>query len=98
MIVYSLTNSEDIHYIAKSTKGDNLFLDVTGLTGAEYVVSTFALENRLPLLSVVASPKNVTVLNGHQGWWIALQIKKSFQGLPTNYYRQCTRAATTYRV
>ena len=69
MVVYSLTNSEDIHYIAKQTEGNIISLDVTGLTGAEYGVSTFALENRLPLLSVVASPKNVTVLimNGHQG-------------------------------
>ena len=67
VVVYSLTNSEDIHYIAKQTEGNIISLDVTGLTGAEYGVSTFALENGLPLPSVVTSPKNITVLNGHQG-------------------------------
>ena len=69
MVVYSFTNSEDIYYnIAKQTEGNVISLDVTGLTGAEYGVSTFALENGLPLSSVVASPKNIAVLNGHQGW------------------------------
>ena len=71
MVVYSLTNFSDVHYIAKQTEGDRISLNVTGLTGAEYGVSTFALENGLPLPSVVASPKNVSTSNSHQGWWIS---------------------------
>ena len=72
VVVYSLNNSEDIHYIARQAKVDRISLNVTGLTGAEYGVSTFALENGLPFPSVVASTKNIAVLNSHQGWWIAL--------------------------
>ena len=67
VVVYSLTNSNNIHYIAKQNEGNVISLNVSGLTGAEYGVSTFALENGLPLPSVVASPKNIVVLNGHQG-------------------------------
>ena len=67
MIVYSLSNYNDLHYIFEQTKGDNISLDVTGLTGTEYGVSTFALENGLPLPGVVASPKNITLLNSYQG-------------------------------
>ena len=51
VVVYSLnsSSSQDMHYIAKQAKGDRISLNVTGLTGAEYGVSTFALENGLPL-------------------------------------------------
>ena len=47
MVVYSLnsSSSKDIHYIAKQAKFDRISLNVTGLTGAEYGVSTFALDN-----------------------------------------------------
>ena len=68
MVVYSLnsSSSQDIHYIAKQAKGDRISLNVTGLTGAEYGVSTFALENGLPL----PSPRNVAILsNSHRGLW-----------------------------
>ena len=67
MVVYSFTNSDDIHYIAKQTEGNVISLDVIDLTEAEYGVSTFALENGLPLPSIVASPRSITVLNSHQG-------------------------------
>ena len=67
VVVYSLTNSEDIHYIVKQNKEDRINVNVTGLTGAEYGVSTFAIENGLPFPRVVASPRNIAVLNGHQG-------------------------------
>ncbi len=70
MVVYSLTNSSNVRYIAKQVEEDRIRLGVTGLTGTEYGVSTFALENGLPLPGVVALPKNITVLNSHQGWWI----------------------------
>ena len=72
MIVYSLnsSSSSDIHYIAKQAKFDRISLNVTGLTGAEYRVSTFALENGLPFPRVVTSPRNVAILsNSHQGLW-----------------------------
>ena len=66
MIVYSLTNANDIHYVSEQTEGDSISLDVTGLTGTEYGVSTFALENGLPLPGVVASPKNITLQSSPQ--------------------------------
>ena len=69
MVVYSLTNSEDIHYITKQAKFDKISLNVTGLTGAEYGVFTFALENGLPFPRVVASPRNITLSNSQQGLW-----------------------------
>ena len=74
MVVYSLTNSSSddnniIYYIAKQLEGDRISLNVTGLTGAEYGVSTFALDNGLPLPRVVASPRNVAISNS-QGLWI----------------------------
>ena len=68
VIVYSLSNFDDIHYIAKQTKWNKINLNVTGLTGTEYGVSTFAIiENGLPLPGVVASPMNITILNSYQG-------------------------------
>ena len=69
VVVYSLnsSSSQDIHYIAKQAKGDRISVNVTGLTGAEYGVSTFALENGLPLPSVVISPKIIILLNSYQG-------------------------------
>ena len=69
MVVYSFINSssQDIHYIAKQAKFDRIRLNVSGLTGAEYGVSTFALENGLPFPRVVASPRNVAISNSHQG-------------------------------
>ena len=70
IVVYSLTNSSDIHYVAKQVNDNNISLNVTGLIGAKYGVSTFALENGLPLRGVVTSPKNIAVLNSHQGWLI----------------------------
>ena len=97
VVVYSLTNSEDIHYIIEQAKGDRISLNVTGLTGAEYGVSTFALENGLPLPSVVASPKIIVVLNSHQGWWISMHCIIISQGLFIKC-RRVTRAATTYRI
>ena len=70
VIVYSLTNYSDVQYIAKQIEENSIRLDVTGLTGTKYGVSTFALENGLPFPRVVASPKTITVLNSHQGLWI----------------------------
>ena len=68
MVVYSLTNFDDIHYIAEQTEGDSISLDVTGLTGPEYGVSTFALKDGLPLPGVVASPKNISLPSNTQGF------------------------------
>ena len=69
VVVYSLNSSEDIHYTARQAKEDRISLNVTGLTGAEYGVSTFALENGLPFPRVVTSPRNIAVSNSHQGLW-----------------------------
>ena len=70
VIVYSLSNYNDLHYISERTEGNSISLDVTGLAGSEYGVSAFALENGLPLPGVVASPKNITVLISREGLWI----------------------------
>ena len=67
VVVYSLSSDNDIHYVTKPAKKDRISLNVTGLTGAEYGVSTFALENGLPFPSVVISPKIIILLNSHQG-------------------------------
>ena len=71
MVVYSLnsSSSHDIHYSAKQAKEDRISLNVSDLTGAEYGVSTFTLENGLPFPRVVASPRNVAISNS-QGLWI----------------------------
>ena len=71
VVVYSLnsSSSQDIHYIAKQAKGDRISLNVTGLIGVEYGVSTFALENGLPLSRVVTTPRNIAISNSHQGLW-----------------------------
>ena len=64
-IVYSLTNESDIHYhvINKRNEQHNkISINVTGLTGTEYGVSVFALENGLPLSRVVISPRTMIIL------------------------------------
>ena len=62
-IVCSLTNDSDIQYlhVAKQKEQNNISMNVTGLTGTKYGVSTFALENELPLPRVVTLPTNVTI-------------------------------------
>ena len=47
VIVYSLTNKSDVHYISDDTE-ENIDISVTGLSGAVYVVSIYALEGGLP--------------------------------------------------
>jgi hypothetical protein len=77
--MYSLVNSssEYIHYMVKQTEEDRISVNVTGLTGAEYGVSTFALENGLPFPGVVASPKNINITSSsHQGLWICNYSKE----------------------
>ena len=65
---FNSSSSQDIHYIAKQAKeNDRISINVTGLTGAEYGVSTFALENGLPFPRVVASPRNIAISNSLQG-------------------------------
>ena len=62
LIVYSLTNESDIHYHAISKGNNNISINVTGLTGTEYGVSIFTLENCLPFPRVVTSPRTVVIL------------------------------------
>ena len=100
MVVYSLnsSSSQDIHYIAKQAKGDRISLNVTGLTGAEYGVSTFALVNGLPFPRVVTSTRNIPILNSLQGLWTYDIHYLAFIIILQEYYRQGTTAATTYRI
>ena len=68
VVVYSLTNASDLRYVIKQTEEDRISVNVTGLTGAGYGVSTFAIENGLPFPSVVTLPKNINITsNHHQG-------------------------------
>ena len=41
VIVYSLSNYNDLHYISEQTEGDSISLDVTGLTGPVYGVRVY---------------------------------------------------------
>ena len=62
LIVYSLTNESDIHYHAinkENEQNNNISINVTGLTGTEYGISVFALENCMPFPRVVTSPRTV---------------------------------------
>ena len=60
IIIYSLTNDTNVHYISEDTE-QNIDLSVSGLPGAQYVVSTFVVEKGLPFPRVVTSPKHATV-------------------------------------
>ena len=62
-MVYSLSNDSDIQYIytAKQPGQSSISTNVTGLTGTEYGVSVFALENGVPFPRMVTLPTNVTV-------------------------------------
>ena len=67
LIVYFFTNESDIHYhvIYKGNEQNNntsIKFNVTGLTGTEYGISVFAMENCLPFPRVVTSPRTVIVL------------------------------------
>ena len=61
LIVNSPCNESDVQYhtITKQTEQNNISMNVTGLTGTEYGVSVFALENGLLFPRVVTSTKNV---------------------------------------
>ena len=68
LIVYSPNNDSDLHYIASINSidqglGKNIdtSINVTGLTGTEYGVSVFAMENGWPFPRVVISPLSVNV-------------------------------------
>ena len=97
VVVYSLTNSDDVHYVASRTSGSRISLDVTGLTGTEYGVSTFALENGLPFPGVVTLPENITISSSDQGLCIAVHFVITLPGVSNNC-RHGTTAVTTCRI
>ena len=65
IIIYSLTNDSDVHYIAggsTSQQPRNVHVSVPGLAGGEYSISVFVVEeNGLPFERVATSPKLVAV-------------------------------------
>ena len=92
LIVYSLSDESDVHYIAfdKRLKQD-IDVNVTGLAGAEYYgVSVFALENGLPFDRVVTLPKlqyvnNTEQHNAHEFGNNILKVQKlSYKLHPTS--------------
>ena len=65
LILYSLTNDNDTSYIVERFK-QSIDINVTGLTGTQYGVSVFALDNGQVFPRVVALPKHVTVHSNGQ--------------------------------
>ena len=67
VIIYSLTDYSDVHYIAKQAE-ETIDINIMNLPGTEYNVSVFSLENGLPFERAVTSTKRVTVTTtGGQG-------------------------------
>ena len=67
VIVYSLTDYSDVHYIAKQDE-ETIDINIMNLPGTEYNVSVFSLENGRPFERAVSSTKRVTVTTtGDQG-------------------------------
>ena len=79
MIIYAINNEFDIHYyvIAKPPEQNSISMNInlTVLTGTEYGVSVFALENGLPFPRVITSPKIVILAaRSHQGLYIYMHV------------------------
>ena len=75
-VAYSLTNESDIHYHAinkRNEQNNNISIDVIGLTGTEYGISVFALENGMPFPRVIASPRTMIVLAASNDQGLKLQ-------------------------
>ena len=82
LIVYSLTNESDIHYHAinkGNEQNNNISINVTGLTGTEYGISVFALENCLPFPRVVTSPRTVIVLAASSDKGLQLHVHSFYK-------------------
>ena len=60
IIVYSLTNDSDVHYIATGLE-QGIGVNVTELHGSRYGVSAFVLEDGVPFNRTVAMPKSVSL-------------------------------------
>ena len=62
LILYSLTNDSDIHYVIENYKQSrSIDINVAGLTSTQYGVSMFALDNGQIFPRVVALPEYVNV-------------------------------------
>ena len=72
LIVYSLDNDSDVHYLAVDKgSGQDFDVYVTGLTRTEYGVSVFAMGNGLPFLRAMTLPKNIRMhMASNQGTYI----------------------------
>ena len=82
LIIYSLTNESDIHYHAinkGNEQNNNISINVTGLTGAEYGISVFALENCLPFPRVVTSTRTLIVLAASSDKGLRLHAHHKFK-------------------
>ena len=70
VIAYSLSDESDVYYIAVDKDTEHYIdVNVAGLTGTEYGVSVFTMENHgLPFPRAVTLPLNVNVAsNENQG-------------------------------
>ena len=67
LILYSLTNDSDIHYIIENCEQSrSIDINVAGLTSTQYGVSVFALDNGQIFPRVVALPEYVIVQSNGQ--------------------------------
>ena len=76
VVVYSLTDDHDVHYFSQ-TISQIIDVNVTALSGTEYGVSVFTLENGIPFPRVAAFPTVLYV------------VGNKFQGLCLYHYYIC---------
>ena len=57
IIVYSQSNDSDVHYNSSECDSQNIEITIDGLTGGQYGVSVFALENGLPFSRAAMLPQ-----------------------------------------
>ena len=70
IIVYSQSNDSDIYYKSSDREGQIVEANVVGLTGSQYDVSVFVLEDELPFSRASTSPYLVHINTlTHQGMY-----------------------------
>ena len=68
VIVYSLINDSDVHYLSGRVHSQMIEASVSGLTDTQYNVSIFVIEkNGLPLSRVAALPTLIMIKNNLTG-------------------------------
>ena len=63
IIVYSQSNDSDIHYKSCEREGLIAEANVVGLTGSQYGMSVFVLDDGLPFSQIATSSQLLHILN-----------------------------------